>query len=597
MASKRVSWLTCASTALALAAACGEGSTAGSASAQNAGDGGMDAAFAGAGTHSGAAGSSGNAGAGAEACVDGTACSIQGLAGLCSNGTCQSCVDVDDDPTCVAAYGDGRLCIGGACIEGNCRTNADCGEELCTAHHCAGCTRDVDCPAETPICNVLTGSCVDAKQCAGVTPGDACPVNDSDVCCGSGPSAICLSGCCTDDNCGIDESCTAGICVSNTCPAAPADHHYYVDPSAGVPGNGSETCPIQTLGVSLQLIELLEENVSDSVTITLLDSIGVQTEGDSAFPFVIPANVRIEGTSVDTAIDVPPYGSGFSVREPGIELGNLTIRTDRLPNSSNAGVMVEDAGSSALLGGTLVIEGFGSGVTAQNGGQVALHAGAGEAITLTNNEYGLLINPGANATLDTTGGTIALDGNRYGFEAFGSISLTGEEGADLDTKSIVVSDNSDSGGWVAGTESCAISQVTFRDNGLGTWGLAGLALRAGTAVSVTNSSFFKTAGNTGSADGIIVYGPDTPLNVIHINYNYFHDNGTGLCVDSDVVGKNLDAKYNRWSSPDAGDDCAEAAPTRTVTQSADCLSGKNVGRRNGTITTVDVSNCAPLQIK
>ncbi len=587
--------------ALALPAACSGGSdsetavSSGGSSASGAANGSAAA------SDGGAIGSSGSAGETGGECVDGAACRLEDIDGLCTNGSCQFCVDVEDDASCAAAYGDGRLCIAGACIEANCRTNADCGEALCTAHHCAGCTRDADCPNETPICNIGSATCVEATQCAGVTPGDACPVNDRDVCCGSGPSAICLSGCCTDENCGSDESCTAGICVSNTCPAAPTDHHYYVDPTSMVPGsgNGSTLCPFTSLRVALEYVNLLQENVDDRVTITLLQSISGDTEAYGAFPFVVPGNMTIEGASPDVVVTAAMTMSGFALRGSDIELRNLIIRSARAPvwDQDTAGVAVEWEGASAVLSGNLVIEGFAYGVSAWLGGAVALRAGGGEAMMITQNYHGLHVEQDGTASVETTGGTIALDGNFVGFVAYGTTTIVGEDGADLDDKSISVSENV-RGGTVCAVDGNVISHVTFRDNGDGaSLSQSALALVAGTPADVNHNAFFRSSDQADPTWGVWITGGATPLSGIHINYNYFHNNRTGICVGEDVVGKNLDAKYNRWSSQDAGDDCAEAAPTRTITFAGDCTSGKNVGRMNGTTTTVDVSNCAPLQIK
>src|SRR5437868_5790741 len=92
-------------------------------------------------------------------CSAGAACDIDGSPGLCaSSGQCGECVDTADDAKCAAAYGAGKLCIGGACVAATCHGDADCSGAQCIDNQCVGCRSDTDC-ADGEVCNT-SGMCV-----------------------------------------------------------------------------------------------------------------------------------------------------------------------------------------------------------------------------------------------------------------------------------------------------------------------------------------------------------------------------------------------------------------------------------------------------
>jgi hypothetical protein len=153
------------------------------------------------------------------------------VAGGCVTGTCHTgaqCINSDagkacnashvcaacaDDAECVASYGSGHICSSsGACIEGNCKTNAQCGNgQVCLANKCAACTSNGQC-ASGQVClptgACTSGNCLDATDCS-----DATKVCLNNSC----------SSCTTDGQCvsarGINHICEGGACVNGNCRA------------------------------------------------------------------------------------------------------------------------------------------------------------------------------------------------------------------------------------------------------------------------------------------------------------------------------------------------------------------------------------------
>jgi len=151
-----------------------------------------------------------------ECAVDGAHCSTQAGFGLCAGGSCSTCTDVTDDSKCAATYGDGHMCMNGACIAASCRTTADCAgnSQLCAGNQCTACATDVDCFLDAQygfgfMCQ--SGSC---KSAACNTPNAACPFANGYECCDLGANAImCVPGeCCDDSQCQAPQTCQDRHC-------------------------------------------------------------------------------------------------------------------------------------------------------------------------------------------------------------------------------------------------------------------------------------------------------------------------------------------------------------------------------------------------
>ncbi len=534
-----------------------------------------------------------------EDCTVGEACETHGVPGLCQAGLCQPCSDPDDDAACQEIYGAGHLCLAGECRGGDCRVEADCTNELCIDNHCTGCTRDADCSDPTPICNIGTGECVDAKQCDSVAEGMACPVNEEDTCCGTGPSAACVAGCCTDDNCAADESCVAGQCISDSCGPAPTDHHYYVDPTAEVDGPGTLQCPIRKLSVALGVAQYLGQNLTDTVTITLLESIDAASEGAGAsdpetagaeqFPFSLPSNVNIEGQSLDTVVTTPAGKSGFVVGVGPNTISDLTIRPEvKDLTIHTSGIRSNGQGASLVLSGNILIENLYYGINVYAGDTLTAALGAGESLVVQNGENGVRVL--GHALISTTGGSVTVHANNEGFGVSGleaQLTLTGEPLADEDDKSIVVTNSIAQGIRFADQASGDVTHVGITDGSTGT----GFLVYPDTKPFVSNCFIARNefgvelAAQLGSLAGIN-FGRNPGQGL-----NHFISNTTAICVRADGGSgdRTLVARYNTFA---LNTDCTVEGTDAVVGVADDCEAAARIGIEDGsTVVAVDYCGC------
>lgn len=292
-------------------------------SATGGGTAGGTATGGGTGGSGGSGGSAGSGGGGPVSCANfadtpATACGSPDTPGaICRTRQCQPCTDPTDDARCATAYGPGHLCEAGACVRGACRTNADCGGQLCLlpARVCTRCSSDVQCGAGN-LCNTATGAC-QGNACA--NPNAACAANPNDFCCG----ATCLRGnCCTSAQCGMGQTCIANTCT--TC-AAPAGNTVCVDPAAGsdVTGTGATGCCFKTL---TRAIESLLAAGDGGVRVLALSGDVPATAAES-FPLRLPANVSVASDVSGTprALAVAPGAYGFELALPGSSLTDLVL--------------------------------------------------------------------------------------------------------------------------------------------------------------------------------------------------------------------------------------------------------------------------------
>ena len=141
--------------------------------------------------------------------------------------TCANCTN-GDDSTCQASYTDGRICVGTTCIVGNCRSNANCSNgQICTNNNCVDCTADTDC-ATGQVCisgGCTTGNCHVAADCNDTTKvctNNSCSACTSNADCTAtaayGTNHVCSAGSCKAGNCLVKGDCaaTGTICGSQT---------------------------------------------------------------------------------------------------------------------------------------------------------------------------------------------------------------------------------------------------------------------------------------------------------------------------------------------------------------------------------------------
>src|SRR5262249_20299873 len=150
----------------------------------------------------------------AGACVSGTCHQTSDCGGgeIC-DGTTHNCGPCSSDNACVTAYGAQHICFGNVCVSGDCHTSSDCvagGQRGDSgAHACKTCGSDNACQADsaygvTTIC--LGGACV-SGDCHG--PSSDCPTGQL---CGIAQPETC-GPCSTDIQCTADLSYGPGnIC-------------------------------------------------------------------------------------------------------------------------------------------------------------------------------------------------------------------------------------------------------------------------------------------------------------------------------------------------------------------------------------------------
>ncbi len=199
------------------------------------------------------------------ACVSGTCHQTSDCGGgeICDAGT-HTCGPCSSDSACLAAYGpDPHICVANVCVLGNCHTSTDCtGGQLCDqpTHLCKACGGDDACQADsaygvTTIC--LGGACVSGDchgpssdcptgQLCGIAQADTCGPCSTDAQCIAvdppyGPGNICYQGICQTGDChGTSSDCIGpnaglicGAVTANDCGACSGDSQCQADPVYG----------------------------------------------------------------------------------------------------------------------------------------------------------------------------------------------------------------------------------------------------------------------------------------------------------------------------------------------------------------------------
>ena len=130
--------------------------------------------------------------------------------GICQQSRCRPCAN---DPAAAAddcqanGYGDGILCVDGACVTATCNEVVPCADErVCWAQECVDCTPEdiAYCTLHGQVCDVDARVCVECLNDAHCTGGAR--ICDGRACRG------CLPGECGDGRVCADGACTAGDC-------------------------------------------------------------------------------------------------------------------------------------------------------------------------------------------------------------------------------------------------------------------------------------------------------------------------------------------------------------------------------------------------
>jgi hypothetical protein len=159
----------------------------------------------------GAAGAAGTGAGGAPGCTTAADCTP----GMVCDGNTGACVPCPSDNACLNGYGPSHVCVGGACISGDCHDATNCsGGKVCLDNACTACSGDAVCVSSYGPDHVcVSGSCI---------TGDCQKASD----CGSGSGKICSAtltcvACTTDNDCvsgyGANHLCVGGVCQAGDC--------------------------------------------------------------------------------------------------------------------------------------------------------------------------------------------------------------------------------------------------------------------------------------------------------------------------------------------------------------------------------------------
>ncbi|HXJ21451.1 MAG TPA: hypothetical protein VMT03_14565 [Polyangia bacterium] len=206
----------------------GPGGVGGSTGGAGGSTGGLGGATGGAGGLAGSGGTGGVAGmGGAGGCQSASDCT----SGQVCDGATNSCVPCPSDSACRSGYGPQHVCVGGACIQGDCQTYMDCSnQQICVNNFCTNCTGDPDCQSTygpDHLCisgGCVAGVCRSANDCNKITPGQICTPGfqctdctfDDDCISGYGANHLCVSGRCVAGNCRQTNDCKSGGRICNT---------------------------------------------------------------------------------------------------------------------------------------------------------------------------------------------------------------------------------------------------------------------------------------------------------------------------------------------------------------------------------------------
>ncbi len=564
--------------------------------------------------------------AGASCGADGTACTNGGLDGLCKAGACSACVPVTDDATCVAAYGAAHLCIAGACVPGNCRTDSNCATgQICglsAANTCGGCTADSQCQSDatygaSSICNTTTSTCV-AGTCTGAND-TACTANALDVCC----SAACTPGnCCDTPSCqarfGNTYACVAHTCSS--CDAVGASKTYVVDPlsgsdaagtgSATAGGVGTASCAFKTISRALAVIG----PAPGAGTIIKVLNDATVGAGET-FPIVVTTNVTITGVTTvagQTTVSLAARQTGFRLVAAAASVANLTIDGGHLAGTSG---VVADTGSTLTtsLVGVTVQNMATDGIQVVNAGVLTIGAGTnsqsnGSAAATAS---GLRISGTGTATINVAAGGLpaTFNGNTaHGIEVVAAGSVTVGSAAGSTYPTAITNGNSIANVFIQQTPvpggSPAANAISFLES-TGSLTTHGVHIFGGSSLVLRNSTVLAN-----KVDGVFITtfgaGANRNEDVSHIDLgtaSTFGHNvlqaaagqtpgpnlGAGICLNLAVnAAQTLNAAGDTFQLAD----CSTANPG-AITRANACTGGTDIAITGGAGTTNQITtlNC------
>jgi hypothetical protein len=534
-------------------------------------------------------------------CLVNADCTGGELCGISTANQCGAC-SADAQCTGTQGYGAGYLCIGGACVQANCRTDANCGAgQICgvkTPNNCGACSTDAQCQADATygaadICDTTQGKCVTAA----CTPNNTkCAANGADFCC----AASCVPGnCCQTSDCatlGNNYTCVAHTC--SLCPQATANT-FYVDPVGGsdTVGTGSNTsaaCAFKTITRALAFIGAAP-NANTQVLVLTTGPLGTATNGET-FPISVPHNVTISGSGGRAQINVPATTAGFILNHTASGLSALTI--DGQTQTASVGISVTTGADATTQISHLAVQNFGrDGVRVQGTGGLTIGAGTSSTGngTAAQTADGLhILDQGAAFINVTSGDAVHFNSNSaHGImvTGSGSVTITGTPGTG-GNGTVTANENQLAGVWIEQTPGGTAPNNAI--TGLVAWANVGNGARfvGGSSVKLRSSLLLANQGSgvivstytaaalrsndvskidLGTAGGTASPGGSTVQASLGSNPNL----GAGICLELDrLAGSTLNAAGNIFAGPT---NCASS--TATLTRNNTCSGAVDVSVR------------------
>jgi hypothetical protein len=585
------------------------------------------------------------AGSEASACgTNPTACvnPSTGANDFCTSATdqCNACTDGTDDANCATAYGSGYICVGGACVTGNCHQDSDCMPtgEICgveTPNTCGTCTADPQCQTDPNygtgyICNTSTGTSQGLCVTSTCTGSDTqCSANASDFCCPTSLAAstlACVSGTCCSDVVSLTQCPTGYTCTGNTCTqcAAATGSEYYVDPTNGIDSGhtGASNCPFKTLTKAFEFIGTVAS------TGTVVKLVNADPVGNAeVFPLAVPQGVTVEGAYT---VSVAPGKVGFILDAPNSGLNGPTV--DGATNTGLEGIAVY-GGSSAT---TTVVQNVtvsnfeGPGIVVGKSNGKATTAGAvtlGPGLDVTGNgttakpEPGVLLAAGTatiTGSAATGAGHTSIHANtQHGVLVDGTAYVNVNPGTTtaatgLGQAYVDVDNNAVAGLWIsqsAAVTNASQNTVDFLEasgmgaNGIHVNGGSFFTLRGSFVVGNHDSGVFIGAGAGTNADSLanIDLGDTTTdgQNTLQgpIGTSVLTNQAAGVCVGipdptGAAAGQTLLAVGNTWgvANTTTAIQCEKTATGGALTHTAACTNGVDLGGVGPTTTGTNSAN-------
>jgi hypothetical protein len=460
-----------------------------------------------------------------------TACRYDNDAGVAENGVCQAtnmCGPCTTDTQCTTGYGKGSICVGGACVQGNCHTNSDC-------------TGD----AGTPVC--VNNTCT---VCDGVTSGTyyVDPANGSD---GADSTGSDMAG-----------GQKAAVCAFKTIAHALA-----------VVGHPSTATTIVVLG-----------NDSGEKTFPLTIPANVVLKGDTSSVTVTVPGTASKGFVLGGASSGIESLVVSGTAGTGINAGTGSVSTTYLKNvtvtgfATGEGVLVSGGSVLTLDEGVVLTKNLdGLHVTDTSAADCANTTQSSPDAFSGNSQYGVLVDTHGALSFTGSAGTLGAGSIVATGNGAAGIAIVPSANAPSNPASLlsgVVAWNNRGLGTGAGLLLEGGAHVKVRSSYFGANGVA-VDVTANASNSGSNDTSGMDLGTSGDNGLNTIQNPGSTATDAGVSAQ----NGTGICVQfTPNTSQNLEAIGNIWANSTGSTslDCTTSTNALSVLNSG-CVGNQDLG--------------------